>query len=219
MRPEEIYTVSVQKGKESFKKLWPTKNKFICGLVFAALAVGVLLMLNPIPITFSLSFAVYAPLLANVSFAAGTFGFTCGYLYDEKLSFWNNISFDGIKGYFQQPNHGKQSPENEVSKTVESLSLSQGYIIDPPERFNPMQYRVTSSYLGGIDTDASTELDLVSKREVKKDPVDQFVEKLTGACMNQRTSKVARRIIEDKISPPDHVIEKSSNISGKSKGG
>ena len=210
MRPEEIYTVSVQKGEESFKKLWPTKNKFICGLVFAALAVGVVLMLNPISITFGLSFAVNAVLLANVSFAAGAFGFTCGYLYDEKLSLWNNISFDGIKGYFQQPNHGKQSPENEVSEKVERSSLS--YIIDPPERFNPMQYRVTSSYLGGIDADANTEFDLVSKREVKKDSVDQFVEKLTGVCMNQRTSEVARRIIEDKISPPDHVIQKSENV-------
>ena len=33
MRPEEIYAVSIQKGEESFKKLWPTKNKFICGKV------------------------------------------------------------------------------------------------------------------------------------------------------------------------------------------
>ena len=83
-----------------------------------------------------------------------------------------------------------------------------------------MQYRVTSSYLGGIGTDASTEFDLVSKRGVKKDPIDQFVEKQTEACMDQRTSEVARRIIEERILPPDHVIEKSSNIGGgKSKGG
>ena len=218
MRPEEIYTVSVQKGEESFKKLWPTKNKFICGLVFAALAVGAVLMLNPISITFGLSFAVNAVLLANVSFAAGAFGFTCGYLYDEKLSFWNNISYDGIKNYFQQPNHGKQSPENEVSKKVESPSLFQGYIIDPPERFNPAQYRVSSSYFGGRDMDASTGFDLVQKREVTKDPIDQFVEKQTGECMEKRSSGVARRIIDDKILPPDHVIQKSSSVNIRSRG-
>lgn len=218
MRPEEIYTVSVQKGEESFKKLWPTKNKLICGLVFAALAVGAVFMLNPISITFGWSFAANAILLANVSFTAGTFGFTCGYLYDEKLSLWNNISFDGIKGYFQQPNHGKQSPENEVSKNVKSPSLFQGYIIDPPERFTPLKYRVTNSYFGGIDTDASTAFDLVPKQEVIKDPIDQFVEKQTEACMEQRTSGVARRIISEKVSSPDHVIQKSDGAS-KSRGG
>jgi uncharacterized protein YjbI with pentapeptide repeats len=214
MRPEEIYNVSVQKGEESFKKLWPTKNKLICGLVFAALAVAGVFMLNPISITLGWSFAANAVLLANVSFAAGAFGFTCGYLYDEKLSLWNNISFDGIKNYFQQPNHGKQSPENEVSEKVERSSLSQGYIIDPPERFNPTQCRVTSSYLGGVDMDVSTVAsDLMPKQEKAKDLVDQFVEKQTVACMNQRTSGVARRIMEDRISPPDHVIQKSENVT------
>jgi hypothetical protein len=152
--------------------------------------------------------------LANVSFAAGALGFTCGYLYDEKLSLWNNISFDGIKNYFQQPNHGKQSPENEVSEKVGRSSLSQGYIIDPPERFNPTQFRVTSSYLGGVDMDVSTVAsDLMPKQEKAKDLVDQFVEKQTVACMNQRTSGVARRIMEDRISPPDHVIQKSENVT------
>ncbi len=48
MRPEEVYTLSVHKAEESFKKIWPTKNKLICGIVFAALAVGVILALNPL---------------------------------------------------------------------------------------------------------------------------------------------------------------------------
>ena len=56
------------------------------------------------------------------------------------------------------------------------------------------------------------------KQEVIKDPIDQFVEKQTEACMEERTSEVARRIIDDKISPPDHVMQKSSTVNTRSRG-
>ncbi|MDA0939160.1 MAG: pentapeptide repeat-containing protein, partial [Proteobacteria bacterium] len=198
MRPEEIYTVSIQKGEESFKKLWPTKNKFICALVFAALAVSAVLMLNPISAGFG--FITSSIILANASFAVGAFGFTCGYLYDEKLSFWNNISFDGIKAYFQQPSHGKQLPKGEVSKAVEGPNLSQGYIIDQPEQFTPIKGATNSKYFSGIDV--SIRNDFAPKHEVIKDPIDQFVERQTEICMEKRNSEVARRIIDEKILPP-----------------
>ncbi|MBY0581259.1 MAG: pentapeptide repeat-containing protein [Rickettsiales bacterium] len=194
MRPEEIYAVSIQKGEESFKKLWPTKNKFICALVFAALAVGVVLMLNPVSASFG--FITSSIIMANTSFAAGVFGFTCGYLYDEKLSFWNNISVDGIKSYFQQPSHEKQLLGGEIPKTIENQGLSQGYIIDQPKQFSPRIGAARSGYFPEIDPSVSNS-DLVQKRLAEKDPVDEFVKAQTGSFV--KVSSVERREVPERL--------------------
>jgi hypothetical protein len=193
MRPEEIYAVSIQKGEESFKKIWPTKNKFICALVFAALAVGVVLMLNPVSASFG--FIAGSIIMANTSFAAGVFGFTCGYLYDEKLSFWNNISVDGIKSYFQQPSHEKQLSVKEISPTIESQDLSQGYIIDQPTQFRPIKGTDKNRYFPEIDPSVSNH-DLVRKQEVRKDAVDEFVKAQTESFT--KVSSVERREVPER---------------------
>jgi uncharacterized protein YjbI with pentapeptide repeats len=210
MRPEEIYAVSIQKGEESFKKLWPTKNKFICALVFAAVAVCALLMLNPISASFG--FIIGSIISANVTFAAGFFGFTCGYLYDEKLSFWNSISVDGIKSYFQQPSHETQLTR--TSKNIENHGLFQGYIIEQHEQFTPRIGTAKSRYFPEIDPSVSNN-DLVQKRVAEKDPVDLFVKEQTGSFA--KVSSVERREMPKRQFTT--VIHESSKANISQRGG
>ncbi len=193
MRPEEVYTLSVHKAEESFKKIWPTKNKLICGIVFAALAVGVILALNPLSITIGYSLAVNAVILANTAFAAGTLGFTCGYIFDEKLSFWNKINLDGIKGYFHKQSHDKQFSERDVSKQSDDLGLFSGYIIEPKKQFQQdHSIRTSSSEYFDLGLNSSA-IHIKQQVELKKDSVDKFVEAQTKGCMVERTSVVERR--------------------------
>ncbi len=193
MRPEEVYTLSVHKAEESFKKIWSTKNKLICGIVFAALAVGVILALNTLSITIGYSLAVNAVILANTAFAAGTLGFTCGYIFDEKLSFWNKINLDGIKGYFHEQSHDKQFSERDVSKQSDDLGLFSGYIIEPKKQFQQdHSIRTSSSEYFDLGLNSSA-IHIKQQVELKKDSVDKFVEAQTKGCMVERTSVVERR--------------------------
>ena len=174
------------------KRIWPTSNKFICGIVFAALAVGVVLALNPLSITIGYSLAINAVILANTAFAAGTLGFTCGYIFDEKLSFWNKINLDGIKGYFHQQSHDKQFSERDVSEQSDDLGLFSGYIIESKKQFQQDHSIRTSSAYFDLELDSSA-IQVKQQVELQKDSVDKFVEAQTKQCMEHRTSSIERR--------------------------
>ena len=66
-------------------------------------------------------------------------------MWDEKLSFWNKINLDGIKGYFHEQSHDKQFSERDVSKQSDDLGLFSGYIIEPKKQFQQDHSIRTSS--------------------------------------------------------------------------
>ena len=121
MRPEEIYRVSMQKGKDAFKKIWPTWNKAASAVIYGAIGITVgLVLAHQIAAIGGLSWLAYGALSINMSSILGVLGASSGYIFDEKLSFWQKFSTKGVKDHSHSTLEQDANVKKEDEKQVES---------------------------------------------------------------------------------------------------
>ena len=181
MRPEEIYQVSIQKGKDAFKKIWPAWNKVISACVYATMGATLELVLaHSISIIAALSGITYLTFSLSMSSTLGTLGLTGGYIFDESLSFWKGFNINDIKNYFSKDSLKHSTvPEAEISKeqTVahEPLEKTQHKEIIPS--FTKEEKQVGSTGKENIEVASQQPKSFVEKHMQKEGVASQGEEK------------------------------------------
>ena len=192
MRPEQIYQVSVQKGKDAFKKIWPTWNKVASAAIYGVVGVAVgLLLAHQIAAVAGLSLLAYGTLSINMSSTLAVLGATSGYIFDEKLSFWEKFGMKDIKNYFL-----KNTQEHDT--TIEK------------EHEKQVKVQKSVGHEQAISTTVEKEVDIPSTSKIKH-------EQVISDTIKQKKVKTVQKSVKAEYKETTPIIKQGEKMSDQPK--
>jgi uncharacterized protein YjbI with pentapeptide repeats len=212
MRPEDIYKLSIQKLNDSYQKIWPTWNKFVCAAVYMVLGMAVAaLICTPISIFAGLHVAASLAVITSAVITVGAVGLVCGYLFDTNLSFWQFPMVQDIQNYFFQPKTNEimggvalkqevssELPLVDVKSHVVAVEKTEGILVQDQSTSNPPVLRVLDKAPAPISRDeVEAEDDIHGDRKVSvvSPPIQAIINKgRQGSKVVERGSDVQHLI-------------------------